>query len=602
MNQTMFLDDLLEKLRFGFCFDTETAGLVPSDALVIHSLSLVGISFSISPFEGFYLPIPEDPKSAASLVSRLAIVFADPNIPKIGHNLKFDINVLRRYGIDVKGVLFDTMIAHYLYNPAGRHGLKSLSQELLNYQQIEISQLIGKGKYQRSMRTIPVREAADYACEDADQTLQLKQCLEPMLVQKKLTGLFERIECPLIYVLADMEYTGIRVDGELLKEVSTKVDTELIDLNRKMDELTGIKGFNPKSPKQLSDLLFVQLGIASTTKTNTGNKSTGKKVLQKLQLQHPVIPLILRYKELSSLKSHFLATLIAKIHPKTGRVHTSFRQATVVTGRLSSSGPNLQNIPNTKGLGQEIRKAFVPKDADHVIVAADYSQIELRVMAHFSQDPAMIKAFKAGLDIHLATASKIFGVAPEKIESGSNQRKIAKTVNFGLNYLMSANSLAERISEATGEDVDFLKAQEYMDRYFEEFSGVARFQRDAYFFAIEHGYSTTLFGRRRDVPGMDSAIPSKRNSARRIAVNTPIQGSAADIIKKAMIVLHQKLSRLGFKSKILLQIHDELVLDVPKVELNLVLPIIRSVMENIVILDVPLVVDIGIGDNWLEAH
>ena len=445
----MLLNELLHKLRNGFCFDTETSGDKPGDALNIHSLSLVGISFAVNAWESFYLPIPEEPKAAASLVGHLTAIFFNPTIPKIGHNLKFDINVLRRYGIHVQGELFDTMIAHYLYNPAGKHGLKVLSQELLNYQQIEISHLIGKGKYQRSMRSIPVREAADYACEDADQTFQLQKTLEPMLQQKKLTQLFHLIEAPLIYVLADMEYTGIRVDANLLSKVADQVNKELLSVSKQLEELAGIKGFNPKSTAQLRQLLFIQLGLESVTKTSTGNKGTGKKVLQKLQHHHPIIPIILRYKELSSLKSSFLASLIAKIHPVTGRVHTSFRQATVVTGRLSSSGPNLQNIPNTVGLGQEIRKAFVPRDENHVIVAADYSQIELRVMAHFSQDPAMIKAFNNGEDIHIATASKIFGVHPNQLDANGTQRSVAKTINFGLNYMMSANSLAESIAVAT---------------------------------------------------------------------------------------------------------------------------------------------------------
>jgi len=596
----MLLTELLHKLRHGFCFDTETSGKKPGDALVIHSLSLVGISFAVTPWEAYYLPIPEEPKAAASIVQQLAVIFSDPSIPKTGHNLKYDINVLRRYGVHVQGALFDTMIAHYLYNPAGKHGLKVLSKDLLHYQQIEISHLLGKGKYQRSMCSIPVREAAEYACEDADQTLQLKNILEPMLAQKKLTQLFHLIECPLIYVLADMEYTGIRLDPDALRKVSDQINTELATLQQQLDILTEVKDFNPKSPSQLRELLFIKLGLESTTKTPTGNKSTGKKVLQKLK--HPIVSLILRYKELSSLKSHFMETLIAKIHPVTGRVHTSFRQATVVTGRLSSSNPNLQNIPKTPGLGQEIRKAFVPRDDDHVLVAADYGQIELRVMAHFSQDPALINAFNNGVDIHLATASKIFNIRPEQIDAEGTQRKIAKTVNFGLNYMMSANSLAERISEATGEEVDVAKAKVYMSKYFEEFSRVERYQKDAYFFALEHGYSQTIFGRRRYVSGIDSAIPSKRNAAKRIAVNTPIQGSAADIIKKAMLVLHQELIRLGLRSKMVLQIHDELVVDVPRSELDQVVPLIRDVMENVVKLDVPLVVDIGVGNNWLEAH
>jgi len=598
----MKLNNLLLKLKGGFCFDTETAGKLPGDALKIHSLSLVGISFSITPFEAYYLPVPSDRQKALALLSLLESTFSDPTIPKTGHNLKYDISVLRRYNVNVQGPLFDTMVAHYLCYPDGKHGLKHLSKEMLNYNQIEITDLIGKGKYQRSMQDISIREVTDYACEDADQTLQLKQVLNPLLDVHKLRNLFETIECPLIYVLADMEYTGVKVDKTILQNISVQINLELDDIKGKLHLLSGVKGFNPKSPKQLSSLLFDSLGIDSITTTKTGNRSTSKQVLNKLKGQHPIIPLVLKYKSLSSLKSSFMGSLIAKIHPVTGRVHTSFRQATVVTGRLSSSNPNLQNIPKTEGLGKQIRKAFVPRDENHVLIAADYSQIELRIMAHFSKDVAMINAFNNGIDIHLATASKIFDKPVDKIDKEGPYRKIAKTVNFGLNYLMTAKSLADRISEATGKEVSVGTAQDYMDKYFEEFKGVERFQDDAYFFAVEKGYAQTMFGRRRTVNNINSSSAYKRMAARRVAVNTPIQGTAADIIKMAMVKLHKELLVRGLQSKIILQIHDELVLDVPKAEVDIVLPLITDVMEKIVKLDVPLVVDINIGNNWLEAH
>lgn len=598
----MKLNNLLQKLQGGFCFDTETAGKFPGDALKIHSLSLVGISFAVTPFEAYYLPVPKDRQKALALLSILEPVFSDSSITKTGHNLKYDISVLRRYNVMVQGSLFDTMIAHYLCHPERRHGLKALSKELLDYTQIEITDLIGKGKYQRSMQDISVREVCDYACEDADQTLQLKQVLEPMLDKAKLRVLFETVECPLIYVLSDMEYTGIRVDKTVLESILVQINQELIVIGKQLDSISGVKGFNPRSTKQLSSLLFDVLGIESRTTTKAGNRSTGKQVLNKLKSEHIVIPLVLKYKSLSSLKSSFMGSLIEKIHPVTGRVHTSFRQATVVTGRLSSSNPNIQNIPKTEGLGRMIRKAFVPRDGDHVLIAADYSQVELRVMAHLSKDAAMIEAFNKGFDIHLATASKIFNIPIEELDKDGAERKIAKTVNFGLNYLMTANSLAERISEATSKEVTVGTAQDYMDKYFEEFKGVERFQDDAYFFAVEHGYAQTMFGRRRVVKDIHSPFSYKRMAARRIAVNTPIQGTAADIIKMAMIKLHKELHIKGLQSKIVLQIHDELVLDVPKSELDAVFPLIRDVMENIVKLDVPLVVDINTGDNWLEAH
>ena len=598
----MKLCDLLIKLKNGFCFDTETAGKTPGDALKIHSLTLVGISFAVTPFEAYYLPLPKNRQEALEILSQIEPVFSDPTIPKTGHNLKYDISVLRRYDILVRGNLFDTMIAHYLCYPDERHGLKHLSKELLNYTQIEISDLIGKGKYQRSMQDISIREVCDYACEDADQTLQLKQILKPLLKSKGLTSLFESVECPLINVLADMEYTGIRVDPNKLKEISNQINNELIQIQEQLDDLSGIKGFNPRSTKKLSNLLFDTLGLESISTTKSGNRSTSKQVLTKLKHEHPIIKQILNYKSLSSLKSSFMGSLIAKIHPITGRVHTSFRQATVVTGRLSSSNPNIQNIPKTEGLGKQIRKAFVPRDENHILIAADYSQIELRVMAHLSKDPAMIEAFNTGVDIHLATASKIFNTPVEKIDKDGVERKIAKTVNFGLNYLMSAKSLADRISEATSKEVSVGTAQDYMDKYFEEFKGVEQFQDDAYFFAVEHGYAETMFGRRRVVKEIDSPLSYKRMAARRIAVNTPIQGTAADIIKMAMVKLHKELSSKGLQSKIVLQIHDELVLEVPKSEVDIVFPLIRDVMENIVTLDVPLVVDINTGNNWLEAH
>jgi DNA polymerase-1 len=598
----MKINDLLLKLKGGFCFDTETSGDVPGDALKIHSLSLVGISFAVSPGEAYYVPVPADHDQALVLLSRFIPVFSDPAIPKTGHNLKFDISVLRRYNIHLRGTLFDTMIAHYLCTPDGKHGLKHLSKILLNYQQIEITQLIGAGKYQQSMRDVSPREVADYACEDADQTLQLKKVLDPMLRKANLLDLFSFVECPLIYVLADMEYTGIKIDAVILKGISIEINAELITVQEKLDTISQTVGFNPKSPDQVRSYLFDKLGLESLLKTSSGKKSTSKTVLLKMQLLHPIVPLILKYKELSSLKSHFMGSLIAKIHPATGRVHTSFRQATVVTGRLSSSGPNLQNIPKTEGYGKEIRKAFVPRDEDHVIVAADYSQIELRVMAHFSKDPGLIEAFNNKIDVHLATASKIFKLPVDQIDKEGPHRKIAKTINFGLNYLMSAKTLAERISAATGEEVSVGKAKDYISRYFEEFRLVERYQQDAYFLAVEHGYSQTLFGRKRHVRGINSHIFSKRMAAKRIAVNTPIQGTAADIIKKAMVTLHEQLSVRGLNTKMVLQVHDELVFDVPRSEQDIVLPLIREIMENVVKLDVPLIVDIGVGENWLEAH
>ncbi|OFY85365.1 MAG: hypothetical protein A3F72_03620 [Bacteroidetes bacterium RIFCSPLOWO2_12_FULL_35_15] len=582
-----------------FVFDTETGSTEFGSALEIHSLELVGISFAFAVGEAFYLPVPEDIELADKLLHPYKIFFENPDILKIGHNLKFDINVMRRYGISVNGKMFDTIIAHYLYDSNSLHGLKELSKSMLGYQQIEIQDLIGAGKHQMSMRDVEPIEAAVYANEDADQTLQLHEKLTPLLKKRNLEQLFANIEIPLIKVLADMEYEGIKVDAEILYYMEEEARTELDLLQGKIFEAAGTD-FTINSNIDLAAVLFEELGLEPILKTKTGANSVSKKVLKKLEREHPIIPLLLKYKSALSVVDNFLSKLPMNIHPVTERVHTNFKQDRVVTGRLSSANPNLQNIPKQdEGFGKQIRKAFVARDENHVIVSADYSQIELRVIAHYSKDPVMIEAFKNDEDIHQATAAKIFKVAGTEVTS--HQRKIAKTINFGLNYLMSAKTLAERISDATGETIEVSDAQGYMDRYFAEFKGVEAYQEEAYYLATIHGYSTTLFGRRRYLPDIDSPFKFKRMSSKRLAVNTPIQGSSADIIKIAMVELHKELS-LTFKTKMVLQIHDELVFDVPKDELDRVIPIIKRVMEGAVQLDVPLKVEINHGENWLEAH
>jgi DNA polymerase I len=582
-----------------FTFDTETDGTETGDALTIHSLQLVGISFAFSPGIAFYVPIPENNAEAIRAVSVFKPYFENPQIGKVGHNLKFDINVLRRYGIVVNGATFDTMVASYLINPENKHGLKELSRRYLNYQQIEITELIGAGKSQVSLRNLPIHEVGTYACEDADQTLILKEEFCKKYPRRFKEKLFTEIELPLSQVLADMEYQGVNINTEYLNSVRREADELISELSHQIYKIAG-KIFNISSPHDIRDLLF-NLGLESGVSTKKGEVSTGKDALKLLKNAHPIVPLLLEYKQIKSITSNFLEALVKQVHPLTKKLHTSFNQVRTATGRLSSSKPNLQNIPKRSELGKKVRKAFVPSSDQHLIVAADYSQIELRVMAHLSKDKSLIDAFNKGLDVHVATAAKIFRVQEINIAKSDRRRDIAKTINFGLIYMMSARGLADSISDATGEQVDEETAQAYINTYFDEFSGVKQFQDDAIYEAATKGYAETLFGRRRYF--IEHTPNGLLNSkSKRQAVNTPIQGTAADIIKKAMIEIHSALKDGGFKTKMILQVHDELVFDVPKGELNTVMPLIRSTMEACVSLDVPLVVDINYGENWLEAH
>jgi DNA polymerase-1 len=599
MNQ----EQLLNRLNSvqSFCFDTETAGTETGDALTIHSLQLVGIAFAFAPGDATYLPIPEDHDEACRILEPFKKTFENHAVVKVGHNLKYDINVLRRYGIHVQGFLWDTMIAHYLYDPSAKHGLKELSRLLLGYQQIEIEDLIGESRYAQSMRDIPVQEVATYACEDADQTLQLKHKLEPMLKERNLEALFRDIECPLIYVLADMEFNGVKVDIDVLYKLSYDAQNKLDVLGEQITEIAGWD-INPNSSEQLQLLLFNTLGLEPVGKTKSGNNSVGKQSLKKMLAQHKVISLLLEYKQLSSLVHTFLDSLPDKVHPVTGLVHTVFRQARTATGRLSSEKPNLQNIPMKSETGRQVRRAFVPRADGRVIISADYSQVELRIMAHLSKDGKMLEAFHTGVDIHKATAAKIFKVPHDTIGDKDRRRSIAKGINFGLNYGMSALGLANSIWDATGEAIDVAEAKGYMDRYFNEFNGVTRFHDNAYHSANIHGYCQTLLGRRRYLPDIYSSVQFKRMKARRLAINSPVQGSAADIIKLAMVRLHGEFKNKGLDTKMVLTVHDELVFDACISELDIVIPLIRDTMQNVVQLSVPLVVDIGMGSNWLEAH
>jgi DNA polymerase-1 len=604
VDNTAKVQELLSKLSTykEFTFDTETSGTETGSALEFHSLELVGISFAFIANEAYYLPVPQNMEQAHKLLEPFKLFFENPAIAKTGHNLKYDINVLRRYDIFIKGELFDTMIAHYLIDVEARHGLKEVSKQLFNYQQIEIQDLIGSGRNQLSMREVSPEDACVYACEDAGHTLNVRNRLAPILEQKGLNDLFKNVEMPLVAVIADMEYAGINIDYDTLLQLSEDAENELETLKSKIVELADTD-FNISSNRDLGEVLFEILNLNSVTLTKTGDYSVSKKTLEKLKYDHAIMPLIIKYKSVTTIKNTFLNTLGDFIHPITERIHTNFKQARVVTGRLSSANPNLQNIPKQQdGFGREIRKLFIPRDKNHVIVSADYSQVELRIIAHYSKDTAMVESFNNGKDIHTSTAAKVFGVDEKEITKDDKRRKVAKAINFGLNYLMSADTLAERISDETGEEKDVNKAKEYVESYFDGFPKVREYQEDAYYLALVNGYSTTLLSRRREIKNIDSVSFGKRMAAKRKAANAPIQGSAADIIKLAMVKLFNEFNNKNLSSKMVLQIHDELVFDVPKDELDVVIPLIKNIMENVITLNVPLLVEIGVGENWFEAH
>lgn len=581
-----------------FTFDTETTDLD------IHKLEIVGMSFSIKPHEAYYVPLPKDFSEAQLILNEFKPLFENPSIDKVGHNLKYDMQVLRRYGINVKGQLFDTMIAHYLIFPdLKKHGLKQVCEDLLGYRQIYYEDITGKGKQQKNISEVPLQQLAEYAAEDADFTLQLREKLEPLLHQRSLTELFQIMEMPLVSVLSDMEYEGVKVDTSCLADLLNQTNIALVEKKKIIHQYAG-EEFNVNSPVQLNRILFKKLEVEPIgEKGKSENYSTDAEALGEMKGAHPIIPLIIEYKELSSIRSNFFEKLPTMVSPITGRVHTKYNQAVAATGRLSSSEPNLQNVPKkSEGLGSLVRKAFVPRDADHIIISADYSQIELRVMAEMSHDPVLIDAFLKGLDVHSATAATIFDVPVTEITKNDARRKIAKSVNFGLNYGMTEFGLSKRLTVETNKEVTVAEARETMETYFEKFSGVKKFMDDAVFNADIKGYAITLFGRKRELPDISSSDKWKRNSAKRIATNMPIQGSAADIVKFAMIKVHSALKENSLKTKMIMQIHDELVFDVPKSEISQVLMIIKDGMENAVKLSVPLVTDIGQGANWLEAH
>ena len=571
------------------CFDTETTGLDPNNS------ELVGISFAIKPHEAWYIPISENYHEAQEIVKQLKPVFEATDIIKTGQNIKFDINILSWYDAQVSGPFFDTMIAHYLLQPDMRHNMDVLSETYLDYKPVSIEELIGKkGRNQLSMRNVAIEKVVEYAAEDADITLQLKHAFEPELKKTGTYELFEKIEMPLVAVLASMEAEGIKLDVSALNEFSIQLEQEITKIEATIFNLAEVE-FNIASPKQLGEILFDKLEISNKPKkTKTGQYKTGEDILIKLIHKHPIVELILEYRSLTKLKSTYVDALPALVNPRDGRIHTSYNQAVAATGRLSSNNPNLQNIPIRTEKGREIRKAFIPRNSEYILLAADYSQIELRIIAHLSKDKGMIEAFNEGRDIHTATAARVYGV--EYHEVTKDMRRNAKMVNFGIIYGISAFGLSERLGIPRREAADII------NNYFEKYPGVKEFMNDTIEFAKEHGYVETIMDRRRYLKDINSANAVVRGFAERNAINAPIQGSSADMIKIAMINIYDELTKKGLKTKMILQVHDELVFDLHKDEEKLVQSIVEEKMKNAIKLDVPVVIDINTGNTWLEAH
>lgn len=587
------IKDLVQKLLSykEISFDTETTNVDANYA------NLVGMSFSVVPHHGYYIAFTQDKSITNEILSWLEPLFSSLNILWIGHNLKYDLTVLKRAGIELKGKLFDTLLANYVIDPESKRSMDFLSEKYLGYIPISITELIGKkGKLQGNMKDVDVEKAKEYAVEDTDITLQLKNKFEPELFAKNVEKIFYEVESPLVKVLVDMEYEGINVDVEFLKSYSDSLEKEIIDAEKNVYEQAGLK-FNLASPKQLGEVLFDKMQLdCNAKKTKSGQYATGEDVLIKLSKEHKICEDILIFRELTKLKSTYIDALPSLIHHESGRVHTCYAQAVAVTGRLSSTNPNLQNIPIRTEKGREIRKAFIPRDSNHVLVSADYSQIELRIIAAISGDPNMIDAFKNDKDIHLTTAARVFNV--DEADVTKEMRYKAKSVNFGIIYGQGAFGLAENLKISKSE------AKEIIDNYKLQFPGIQAYMDNTINFCREHGYVETLMGRKRWLKDINSANFTIRSFAERNAINSPIQGAAADMIKLAMIKIHSELKTRGLKSAMLLQVHDELVFDVPKDELNIVKPLILECMQNAMLLpnNVPSKAEIGEGNNWLEAH
>jgi len=579
----------LLKQQKSFCFDTETTGTDANDC------ELVGLSFSVKAGQGWYVPVPHDQAETRAIVTEFKDVMEDPAIGKIGQNLKFDILMLKWYDVGVCGDLFDTMMAHYIIDPDTRHGMDVLSENYLGYKPVSITELIGpKGKNQGNMRDVEIEKIKDYASEDADITLQLKEVFEPKIKQVGAEELLHKIENPLIYVLADIEHEGVRIDDNTLKDFSKELEGDIAKLEKTVYDKAGVR-FNIASPKQLGEVLFEKLMLdPKAKKTKTGQYQTGEDVLLSLASKSDIVRDILDYRQLQKLKSTYVDALPQMVNKKTGRVHTSYNQAVAATGRLSSTNPNLQNIPIRTERGREVRKAFIPRDDNHIIVSADYSQIELRIIAEISKDANMMDAFVKGIDIHTATAANVYGVSVDEVDG--TQRRNAKAVNFGIIYGQSAFGLSQNLG------IPRKEAAEIIENYFLQFPGIKQYMSDTMNFARENGYVTTLMGRRRYLRDINSGNATVRGFAERNAINAPIQGSAADMIKIAMINIHKEFKDRKLDSRMTMQVHDELVFDVPKHELEIVKPIIMDKMKNAIKTTVPIIVEIGEGVNWLEAH
>ncbi|SHO62149.1 DNA polymerase I [Algoriphagus zhangzhouensis] len=585
------IKELMEYLMIqkAVCFDTETTSVNAMEA------ELVGLSFAYLTGEAYYIPCPSDAHETQEILELLRPFFEDENILKIGQNIKYDLLVLKNYQINVKGALYDTMLAHYLIEPEGKHGMDWLAEHYLNYKPVSITELIGKkGKNQGNMRDVDEDEVTAYASEDADITLQLKEKFDPILKENELEKLFNEVENPLIPVLTNMEFEGVKIDTASLAELSKALETESQEIEKRVYEIAGVH-FNLASPKQLGDVLFEKLKLdPKAKKTKTGQYATGEEILSKLANEHEIARAILDYRQMVKLKSTYVDALPTMINSKTGRIHTTYNQFVAATGRLSSINPNLQNIPIRTERGREIRKAFVPRDENHVLLAADYSQIELRIMAAFSGDESMIEAFKNGRDIHATTAAKIFQVPLDEVTS--DMRRKAKTANFGIIYGISAFGLSQRLS------ISRTEAKEIIDAYFKEFPAVKEYMDGAIEKARKDEYVETILGRRRYLRDINSRNMTMRGFAERNAINAPIQGSAADLIKVAMIHVHDWMKKENLKSKMILQVHDELVFDAHKDEVDILKKNVPGLMSNAIKMAVPVEVEVGIGNDWLEAH
>ncbi|MEM1069273.1 MAG: DNA polymerase I [Planctomycetota bacterium] len=583
--------ELIEQLKSqpAFCFDPETTGLGPREALPL------GLAFSLRPHEAFYVVCPDDPQEALAVIEEFREVLEDPTIAKTGHNLKYDVTLLKWHGIRVGGVLFDTMLAHSMKEPEMRHGLDYLAKLYLGYTPIATTTLIGhKGDDQKSMRDVEIEKVAEYACEDADVTLQVAEVIRPDIETRGVGQVCYEVECPLIQVLVDMEYEGIRLDTEALAVFSKKLDGEIETLQQEIFDAAGHE-FNIDSPKQLGVVLYEELELEKNPKrTSTGQYSTRETELERLRNKHQIISDVLDYRNARKLKSVYVDQLPLAVNPKTGRVHTHYSQSWTATGRMQSNDPNLQTIPIRKERGRDIRAAFVARDDEHLLLSADYSQIELRVMAELSGDPAMIDAFVHGEDIHSVTASKVFKV--DLADVTREMRDKAKTVNFGIIYGISAFGLQQRLNIPRAE------ASELINNYFEKYPGVREYIDRTIAFARDNGYVATQTGRRRYIRDINSRSRTVVAAAERLAMNSPIQGTAADMLKLAMIKVHRAIQENELQTKMVLTVHDEIVFDMLKSEQETVMPLIETAMKSTLPMKVPIVVEMGVGENWLQAH